>query len=105
MTTTKTPTPLARSRTMTRLTREFAEAHDAAAEPSKVLKGAKKAVKDHVDKSGETSFANEYAVVRFQSRNVFDTARFKKEHPKLHAQFMRESVSMVINRAAGSSGK
>ena len=101
MTTTKTPTPLARSRTMTRLTREFAEAWDAAQPLIKAADAAKKEVKTHVDKSGEKEFSNEHVTVRFQTRNVFDTARFKREHPELHAKFRRDSVSMTVSRTAG----
>ena len=91
---------LAKSRTARKLSLEFAEAWDAAQEPIRRVNEAKAALKDYVDGKGETEFSNQYASVRYQSRNVFDSSRFKKEHPKLWHKFRRESVSMTVTRTA-----
>ncbi len=93
-------TNLARSRTARKLSIEFAEAWDAAQEPIRRMNEAKAALKDYVESKGESDFTNQHACVRYQSRNVFDSSRFRKEHPKLWDKFRRESVSMTVTRVA-----
>lgn len=88
-----------------KLSREFAEAHDAAAPYIQALNEAKAELKNFVEEHNLDGLQNKHATVSFRSSQRFDGSRFKKEHPKLHAEFQRESVSMYVNRTTGANGK